>query len=363
MIIVDAHEDIAWNILTFGRDYTRSVSDARKLEAGSDAELHNGQTLLGWPEWVKGRVAIVFATLFAAPAHRRVGGWETLCYQDADEAHGLYRRQLDAYDRLFERHPGKFQRVADRAQLEIVLGTWEKEPPDQPRMGFVLLMEGADGVRQPAELEEWAAHGVRIIGPAWTGTRYAGGTSEPGPFTAAGRELLEVMGGLGMILDLSHLAEEAVSQALDSFDGTLIASHTNCRALLDGAEKPDRHFADETIRRVADRAGVIGIVPYNRFLVGTWRTGDGRQGITLDHVAAQIDHVCQVVGSADHVALGSDFDGGFGLDRIPEGLDSVADLRLIGDRLLAWGYTGSQIEAILGGNWIGVLRRALPPGS
>jgi membrane dipeptidase len=361
MIIVDAHEDLAWNMLTFGRDYSRSVHDTRRIEQGSDTEERNGQTLLGWPEWVEGRVGIVFATLFAAPVRHRVGKWEAACYEDAEEAHRLYSQQLEAYERLFDRHPDKFQLVADRIELEGVLGGWEKNPPE-PRLGLILLMEGADGVRHPAELEAWYAQGVRIVGPAWTGTRYAGGTSEPGPLTSAGRELLEVMAGLGMILDLSHLAEEAASQALDIFDGTLIASHSNCRALLEGIEKPDRHLTDEMIRGIAQREGVIGIVAYNRFLQGTWRIGDGRRGITLEHIAAQIDHVCQLVGDVRHVGLGTDFDGGFGLGRIPEGLDSVADLRLIGDTLAAWGYASAEVEGVLGGNWISVLRRALPPG-
>jgi membrane dipeptidase len=363
MIVVDAHEDIAWNILSFGRDYSQSVYDTRRLEEGSPTVERNGETLLGWPEWVAGRVGIVFATLFAAPTRRRVGRWETICYDDAAGAHRLYRAQIEAYRRLFDQYADKFLHVTDRSKLEAVLAGWEKDPPEDPRLGFVLLLEGADGVRQPAELEDWYEAGLRIVGPAWTGTRYSGGTSEPGPLTPAGRELLEVMADLGLILDLSHMAEEAVSQALDMFDGTLIASHSNCRRLLDGSEKPDRHLADETIQAIAAREGVIGIVPYNRFLVGTWRSGDGRQGITLEHVAAQIDHVCQLVGNAEHVGLGTDFDGGFGLDKVPEGLDSIADLGLIGDRMAAWGYTPPEIEAIMGGNWLGVLRRALPPGN
>lgn len=361
MIVVDAHEDLAWNMLTFGRDYTRSVNDTRRLEQGSDTEQRNGQTLLGWPEWVEGRVGLVFATLFAAPVRHRVGSWEAACYEDAEGAHRLYSQQLETYERLFDRHPEKFQHVTNRSELEGVLGGWEKDPPE-PRLGLVLLMEGADGVRHPAELEAWFTQGVRIVGPAWTGTRYAGGTGEPGPLTPAGRELLEVMAGLGMILDLSHLAEVAASQALDMFEGTLIASHSNCRALLDESDRPDRHLTDEMILAIAEREGVIGIVAYNRFLQGTWRIGDGRQGITLDHMAAQIDHVCQLVGDFRHVGLGTDFDGGFGLGRIPEGLDSVADLRLIGDKLAAWGYASAEIEAVLGGNWVSVLRRALPPG-
>lgn len=363
MIIVDAHEDIAWNIITFARDYTRSVYETRRLEAGSATVEHNGETLLGWPEWVKGRVGLVFATLFAAPTRRRLGGWETACYEDPEQAHRLYQAQLDVYQRLFEQHPKKFQRVTDRAELEAVLECWRSEPPSDPRLGLVLLMEGADGVRQPAELEAWYAQGMRIIGPAWTGTRYAGGTSEPGPLTPAGRQLLEVMGDLGMILDLSHMAEEAVFQALDMYPATLIASHSNCRSLLDGSEKPDRHLADPVIRRIAERDGVIGVVPYNRFLDGNWRSGDGREGITLDHVARHIDHICQLVGDSRHVGLGSDFDGGFGLGRVPEGLDSVGDLGLIGDRMAARGYAPPEIEAIMGGNWLGLLRRSLPPGS
>ena len=363
MIIVDGHEDIAWNILTFGRDYSRSVFETRRLEEGTETEGRNGQTLLGWPEWVKGRVGVVFATLFAAPARHRVGHWETGCYENAGQAHRLYRAQLEAYDRLFDQHPDKFRRVTDRSELEAVLRSWELDAPADPHLGLVLLMEGADGVREPAELEVWYEEGLRIIGPAWTGTRYSGGTSEPGPLTPAGRELLEAMGGLGMILDLSHMAEEALFQALETFQGTLIASHSNCRALLEGSEKPDRHLPDEAIRGIAARDGVIGIVPYNRFLKAAWRTGDSREGITLEHVAAQIDHICQIVGNSGHVGLGSDFDGGFGLGKVPEGLDSVADLRLIGERLAAWGYEATEIEAVLGGNWLGVLRRALPPGS
>jgi membrane dipeptidase len=361
MVTVDSHEDIAWNMVTFGRDYSRAVADTRQLEAGSDTEGWNGQTLLGWPEWVKGRIGVIFATLFAAPARHRVGRWEIECYEDFEGAYRLYRSQLECYERLFDQHPDMFQPVTDRRLLESVLDTWASDPPKDPRIGLVLLMEGADGVRQPSELEEWYAEGLRIVGPAWTGTRYSGGTSEPGPLTPAGRELLEVMADLGLILDLSHMAEEAATQALDIFEGTLIASHSNCRKLLDGSERPDRHLTDETIRGIAAREGVIGIVPYNRFLVGTWRAGDGRQGVTLEHVAAQIDHVCQLVGDAEHVGLGSDFDGGFGLDKVPEGLDSVADLGLIGDRMVAWGYTPPEIEGIMGDNWLGVLRRALPP--
>ncbi|MGH2626478.1 MAG: hypothetical protein ACRDHY_07505, partial [Anaerolineales bacterium] len=76
MIVVDGHADLAYNILTFGRDYTRSASETRRIEQGGDAPRHNGQTLLGWPDWVRGRVGVVFATLFASPERRRRGVWD-----------------------------------------------------------------------------------------------------------------------------------------------------------------------------------------------------------------------------------------------------------------------------------------------
>ena len=360
MIVVDAHEDIAWNALTFGRDYTLSVAETRAREVDMETPAHNGHTLLGWPEWIRGCVAVVFATLFAAPVRRRYGLWDTQCYTDAEEAHNLYRASLDFYWRLVGEHPDKFCLIRMRADLEQVLNGWQGEEPRETRVGLVILMEGADGVRRPAELPEWYEAGVRILGPAWAGTRYAGGTGEPGPLSDDGRALLEVMADLKMILDLSHMTEEGVLEALDRYQGSVIASHSNPLARLPHSAKPERHLSDHVISQIAERDGVIGIVTFNRFLKDGWSPSDGRQAVTIDDVIAHIDHICQVVGDAEHVGLGSDFDGGFGVDKVPLGLDSVADLRLIGGALSARGYNSGEVEAILGDNWLRVLRRALP---
>jgi membrane dipeptidase len=73
-----------------------------------------------------------------------------------------------------------------------------------------------------------------------------------------------------------------------------------------------------------------------------------------------IDYVCQLLGDAGHVGLGSDFDGGFGLDQIPAGLDSIADLRFIGEALERSGYQPADVDAILSGNWLRILRQGLP---
>jgi membrane dipeptidase len=359
-LIVDAHEDIAWNVLSFGRDYSRSAAETRAREMGTEASRHIGPSLLGYPDWVRGGVAVVFATLHVTPARQATGGWETQTYADADEAHRKLRAQVDVYSRMFDEHPDQFRLIRTRADLHQVLSTWRGDPPEAPSLGMVMSMEGADAIRRPEELPEWYDLGLRMVGPAWAGTRYSGGTREPGPLTPDGRRLLEHMAELGMTLDLSHMSDEASLEALDRYPGVLMASHSNVRALLSGSPIPERHLSDLAIRRIAERDGVIGAVPYNRFLKGGWKPEDGREVIPLARLIQQIDYVCQLVGDAAHSGIGSDFDGGFGLDMVPLGLDTVADLQLIGDALAASGYNQTNVDAILGGNWLRLLGRALP---
>jgi membrane dipeptidase len=360
MIIVDGHEDIAWNVLTFGRDYTRPVEEIRRLEAGTDIPARAGNALLGWPEWQQGDIAVVFATLFATPLRHRRHSWDHLVYADADQARQVYRQSLDVYRRLTEDHPDRFCLLRSCADLDAHLAAWQAPGPEGRRLGMVLLMEGADAIRTPDELIDWHAAGLRLLGPAWAATRHAGGTREPGPITSAGWDLLQVMAQIGMPLDLSHLSDEGCLDVLERYPGPVFASHSNPRRLLPHAAHPERQLSDLTIRRLAERQGVIGVVIYNRFLIDGWTPAAGRTTATLDHVVACIDTICQLAGSSRHVAIGSDFDGAFGLEMIPAGLDSIADLRLIGEALARHGYLPDDIAAILAGNWIDFLRRTLP---
>ncbi len=106
-----SHEDLAWNMLTFGRDYTLSAAETRKREAGTHAPQVNDDTLLGWPDYQRGKVAVVFSTLFAAPDRHKLGEWDLQCYASDEEAHMRYSIQLDAYDRLVDEHPALFQKI------------------------------------------------------------------------------------------------------------------------------------------------------------------------------------------------------------------------------------------------------------
>jgi membrane dipeptidase len=357
-LLVDAHQDLAWNMLTFGRDYTLAAAETRRRESGGLAPAHNGDTLLGWPDYQRGRVGLIFATLFAAPERRALGDWDRLTYRDAEQAHRLYRAQVDAYHRLADSHPGRFRLVETLPGLEAVLAPWLQASPGEHPLGLVILMENAEGVRSPQELEQWREWGVRIIGPAWAGTRFCGGTREPGPLTKEGYALLEAMAGLGFILDISHMDEQAALQALDIYPGTVIASHANARALLKGSES-NRHLTDRVIQALLERDGVIGVIPTNGFLKADWKDGGGREVVPLDLAAAQIDYLCQMAGDACHVGIGSDFDGGFGWQSVPAEIDTVADLQKLGPLLSARGFQAADLDAIFHGNWLGVLRRSL----
>lgn len=376
-LIVDAHQDLAWNILTFGRDYTQSAFDIRRQENGTETPLRNGDTLLGWQEYQQGRIGVVFSTLFVTPAHRREA-WETVYYRDARQAHALYRAQVDVYHRLTDKHSDRFVLIQNRNDLANLLANWERRDLDLPfdterddhsdpelslkpghPVGLVILMEGAEGVSEPAELEEWWRLGVRLIGPAWAGTRFCGGTREPGPLTKEGYALLEAMAELGIVLDVSHMDEKAMLQALDFYPERVVSSHANVRSLLRGDDS-NRHLSDRAIQGLLEREAVLGLSPLNQFLVAGWKRGDPREQVSLERLAAHIDYICQMAGDARHVGLGSDFDGGFGLQSAPREINTVADLQKIGEILKARGYSEADIEAIMGGNWLSLLRQSLP---
>jgi membrane dipeptidase len=358
--MIDAHEDLAWNMLSLGRDYTRSALETRRLEVENIAAQQNGECLLGWPEYQRGQVALVFSTLFVTPARSVMADWDVgQSYATFDQARELYMRQLVAYRRLMDENPDKFCPVSSRAELEALLEVWNRPAPASGRpTGLLFLMEGAEGIRAPGELEEWWQLGLRIIGPAWIGTRFCGGTREPGPLTKDGYALLEGMAEIGFTLDLSHMDRQAALQALDSYPGHIIASHANPAQLL--KTDSNRHLTNEVIDGIFERGGVIGIVPTNQFMVPGWKDGDSREGFDLQYVADYLDFYCQRAGDALHVGFGTDYDGGFGLRHAPSDLDTIADLQKLAPILEARGYTSADIAAIFGGNWLAHLRKSLP---
>jgi membrane dipeptidase len=162
-------------------------------------------------------------------------------------------------------------------------------------------------------------------------------------------------------LDLSHMDERAAIEALDIYEGPIVATHANCAALMPNSNT-NRHLSDRIIEGIVEHDGVIGIVPFNNYLKVGWSKDKGsrREEVPLDVVAQHMDHVCQIAGDALHVGIGSDFDGGFGVQSVPPEIDTVADLQKLVSLLQARGYSDADISNILSGNWLTRLKRDLP---
>ena len=361
MLIVDAHLDIAWNALQFERDLLQSVHTIRQTET-TLAGKGRGLNTVALPEMRQGRVFLSIATLLARASGHPAPGIE---YRSVEQAHAVAEGQL-AYYRALEA-AGHIRIIENVRQLEAHVADWQvfdadAMPAMAPPLGFVISMEGADPITRPEELEHWHALGLRLLGPAHYGpNRYAGGTGvELGLTDDLGARLLREMQRLNIALDCTHLCDQSFWEAVKVFDGALLASHQNCRALV----PMQRQFSDEQLRVIIERDGVIG-ASFDIIMVRPgWQPASmhnltAPNPVLLAEVVEHIDHVCQLAGDAQHAAIGSDLDGGFGREQSPRDLDTIADLQKIAGLLAGRGYAGEDIAAILHGNWLRFLRRVL----
>ena len=242
-ILIDGHLDLAYNVMAAKHDLTLPLGKLRQRDAAA---------LVTLPELRRAGVRVVFGTIFTMPAKRQsLGGKESLTgegYKTPQEAKALGLAQLELYERWEE--AGEVRILRTQGDLETQLALKGEDAP----IGLVLLMEGADPLVTPDDLGEWVKRGLRIVGPAWQGTRYAGGTKAPGPLTELGRELVQAVHEAGITLDVSHLAEESFWEALALNPTSVIASHSNARALV----PTDRHLSDDMLLALAERDAVVG---------------------------------------------------------------------------------------------------------
>ena len=359
MIIVDMHRDIAYDAIDCDRDYRLSVAEDRRLEAGISHPRRRGKSATGLPDAIAARIALVGATLFVEPNDFKPwGGLNPMAhaissYSTPQQAHDVAMKQLDYYIQLAANTP-TVRIIDSRTDLDEVLATWADGADPAKRLhGMLVLMEGADPVIEPSQFATWYERGVRILGTSWSRTRYAGGTQAPGPLTDLGRQLLKEMAKFNVVLDVSHMAEEACMESLETYPGPLIASHANPRAFCD----TDRHLTDAAIKLLAQRDGVMGMVLLSLFWKTDWKPGEP---IHVDRIADGIDYICQLTGSNRHVGIGTDWNAGMGTDEYPDDFDTVADLWKIADVLRARGYSEADLDGIMSGNMLRKVREGLP---
>ncbi len=372
MLIFDAHLDLAMNALEWNRDLTRPLAEIRERERGLTDKPDRGRGTVCLPELRRGNIGLVVATQiarYAKPTHP-LAGWRSPA-----QAWAMTQGQLSWY-RAMEQ-AGEMVQVKDKAGLEKHLERWQRTGapasgtarshianravPDAGAplpIGYILSLEGADSIVTLAHLERSWAQGLRAVGPAHYGPgTYAFGTDSEGGIGAGGRELLQEMDRLGLILDATHLCDTSFREALDGFQGPIWASHSNARALT----PHNRQFSDEQLKELFRRGAVIGAPLDAWMMIPGWvrgQTTPQARRLKLEKMAEHIDHICQLAGNARHSGIGTDLDGGFGREQCPMDLDTIADLQRVPDLLRGRGYREPDVESILHGNFLRFLREA-----
>lgn len=352
-MIFDAHLDLSLNAIEFNRDLRCTVEEIRAEEKGMEGKGRACGTV-AFPEMREAGMGIVVATQIAGCMKPGMvaSGWNS-----PQQAWAMTQAQLAWYKEMED--VGEMRMLSDLAAFEDQLALWSQdEVPANAPIGYILSLEGADSIITPKHLERSWQGGLRVMGPAHYGEgRYAFGHDRTGKLKPGGVELVEEMDRLGMILDVTHLCDDTFWQCLDIFDGSVWASHSNCRALVNDP----RQFSDEQIKALIERGAVIGAVFDTWMLVSSWVrevSTPESAGVKIEAAVEHIDHICQLAGNANHCGLGSDLDGGFGKEQCPMDLDTIADLTRLAELLSNRGFSENDVDAVMSGNFVKLVKEA-----
>ena len=331
---------------------------------------------LSWPTMVLGGVEACLGTIFIES-----GGTDEVGYpaSDAEAAHRRGVAQLERYHAL---HRAGVIELTDMRPRRGEPGMARMKLPPAVAMSPLggapiklgILMECADPIRTPDELAWWVERGVSVIGMAWArGSRYTAGNAERGPTGAEGiapigRDLVKRMDALGVVHDASHLSWKAMDDLFAMTDALVIASHSNCSALLEwpargatqGTKPNERHLRDEHIKEIGRQGrgggGVIGLNLVRNFIRSGLKRDDPCDRPSVAEAAAHVNHIAAVMGHKRGVGLGSDLDGGITRNEIPAGIDTHEQMGLISDELRTLGWSDEDVRGFAWGNWAKVLR-------
>ena len=207
--------------------------------------------------------------------------------------------------------------------------------PASEKIAAVLTVEGAEGLgASPSILRDWYRLGVRAVTFTWNSDNELSGAAQGKRrrgLSSAGREILAEMNRLGIALDVSHLSDAGIEDALRLSTQPIFASHSNCRALMNAP----RCLEDDYIRAIAERGGVVGINFYGPQLCDSGRA-------LIRDIVRHIGHVVSIAG-INAVCIGSDFDG---MQRYPKDLKNPSDLPALFDALRSEGFTPQEVHRI-----------------
>jgi membrane dipeptidase len=354
MFVIDAHLDLSMNALEWNRDLQLPVADINQREEGLTDKPDRAKAVVSLPELRKGNIGLVVATQigrYVAPGNS-LPGWHS-----PEQAWAQTQGQLAWYKAMVD--AGQMVQINNLQTLEAHLKLWADGNDNTHKpIGYILSLEGADSIVNVSYLQSAYNNGLRAIGPAHYGPgRYAQGTDATGYMGPKGHELLKEMERLNIILDATHLCDDSFWEALDHFNGHVWASHNNCRALVNH----NRQYSDDMIKALVERGAVIGAALDAWMMVPNWVRGQStphEMNCNLEVMVNHIDHICQLAGNALHVGMGTDLDGAFGREQCPYDLETVADIQKVPQLLKNRGYTDTDIENMMHGNWLRFLRNA-----
>ena len=300
---------------------------------------------------------------------------------------------FDLIDSVYEQaahHPERMMMAFSVADIE--------RAHREHKLAALMGIEGGHSIENDLHLlRDYYRLGVRYMTLSWSNTNEwadsSGDIDDPkvqhhNGLTDFGKQVVLEMNRLGMMVDISHVADKTFWDAIATTKAPVIASHSSARALTNAP----RNMTDEMLKAVAKNDGVVQVNFYNGFIDEDFRKammaqqkdaaaavqkytdqlkseGKPVNYVDIDRIEREwmakiprpplkslidhIDHIAKVAG-IDHVGLGSDFDGVSGAT--PQGIDSAADLPKITQALLDRGYSAEDIKKILGGNLMRVFR-------
>ena len=359
--VIDTHNDMATRILDDGYD-----PDVRHVPGFGPREGHTDL-----PRLVESGISAQFMSAWVASSYAATPG----------ASFGRAMQQVTTIRALVDRHPDRLRFATTGADV--------RRARREGKVAILIGVEGGHAIESSLErLRDLHARGVRYLtltwnnGLSWAGSSMGEGGTRTGGLTDFGREVVREMNRLGMLVDISHVSDSTVFDAIATSSVPVIASHSSARAL---AGSP-RNLTDEQLRAVARSGGVVNVNFFSRFLddeysaradavearIAAARAGSDSAGIArlaglrdsllaavpptpfgvlIDH----IEHVARVAG-VDHVGLGSDFDG---VSALPDGMEDVTRLPRIAQALLDRGWSEEDVKKVLGGNMLRVMERVL----
>jgi membrane dipeptidase len=303
------------------------------------------------------------------------------------------RRALDLVDAVLlqiQRHPRELSLATTARQVEAA--------QKAHKLAVLMGLEGGHALEGDLRLlRTFHRLGVRYMTLTWSNTNELGdssgdmqkpGVKHHGGLSALGREAVQEMNRLGMLVDISHVADKTFFDALEVSRAPVIASHSACRALTNHP----RNLTDEMLRAVAKNGGVVMVNFFSAFVDEEFRKAMEALRPELDKAVAEvnekykgnpaartrawfetewritsriprppfsslidhIEHVARVAG-VDHAGIGSDFDG---ISSLPQGIDSAADLPKVAAELRKRGFSQREVAKIFSGNILRVMRAA-----